>query len=207
MLSNQKSLSTYAASVHRLARALWAGRITSFEFVDNGFTAIRRGLTEAWQDGRDRVKAGPMTDENMLRVQELTQEQAQYLPGLAQFIRAQKESGAKFETVVPRVELWSNAWEQTAQAAMLDAALDERFEWELGATEKHCDDCFTLNKKVYTGRTWERYNLRPRSHSLKCGGWRCDCRLKPTRKPVTPGRPPVDLRGKSLLEANNAYAN
>lgn len=188
----EKSLSGYSRDLRGLCRALWNGGMTKFEFVDGLFTAMRRGLAQAWQDGRDRVGAGRMTDEDMLRVQDIVSEQATYAPGFADFIEENsKASGRKFMDILPRAELWMNRYEEIANEAVLLAAGEQRLKWVWNPLKEHCNSCRDLNGRVYTAKTWTKQNIQPGSKQLECGGWRCGCRFEPTDDPITRGPFPV----------------
>jgi len=52
--------------------------------------------------------------------------------------------------------------------------------WELGATEKYCTTCASLNGKIHP-LTWYLDNgyipQEAGSGTLECGGWNCDCTI------------------------------
>lgn len=197
---HQKARATYASRFNKLARALYRGGISSFEFTDNLFTVMRQNFLTAWQEGRDSVKAGPMTDDDKLRVQDIVMEQATYAPGFAEFVRGVAEAGKPFSAVEPRMEIWVNKYDEVIAEAQASARGEQRLRWVYDPLKEHCEDCAALNGRVYTAAVWQKYGLHPGAHGLECKGFWCGCRFEATNDPVTKGKPPVDLRDKSLAE-------
>lgn len=91
--------------------------------------------------------------------------------------------------VAGRVRLWVNKSTAAFNMGKLfkepirldDGTIEEiRYRWDLGATEKHCGSCLSLNGRVMTASEWRDAGIRPQSPDLECGGWLCDCGLSPT---------------------------
>lgn len=191
-----KSMTAYRKDIAGLVRGLWNGSLTKFDFVDNMFTAMRRGFVQAWQDGAKAMGVSPkdISDEQLLRVQEIVSEQSQYLPGFADYITEHnKASGEKLAALESRAETWVNRYAEVTNEAKLFYAGEQRLEWVVGPTE-HCTDCAGLSGRVYTKKTWDAYNLRPQMRELECGGFKCQCKFRATDKSCTPGRPPALAR-------------
>lgn len=54
-------------------------------------------------------------------------------------------------------------------------------EWQLGATEEHCDTCAWLDGQTHPLSWYIKNKYIPRqagSPTLDCGGWRCDCSIR-----------------------------
>ena len=52
--------------------------------------------------------------------------------------------------------------------------------WQLGATEKHCGTCASLNGKTHPLSWYIKNGYIPQeagSSTLECGGWNCDCSI------------------------------
>jgi hypothetical protein len=56
----------------------------------------------------------------------------------------------------------------------------QRYIWQIGNTEQHCEDCLRLNGQVHTMKEWKQANWLPKTNRLACKGFRCDCSLIPT---------------------------
>ena len=187
----------YRREIGGLARKLWSGDITPFEFTDNMFSVMRRNFTLAWQDGARVMGVKQVSDEEMLHVQEYTQGQAQYLPNLVDFIKANsKENGGKFGSLGVRLDMWANRWRELWNEARLFYAENEHLKWMMNPAKEHCDDCLMLDGRVYSRNMWDKYGLKPQMSELACGGYLCGCRFVKTDEALTPGHPPA-LIGKS----------
>lgn len=81
-----------------------------------------------------------------------------------------------------RLSLWILGALGLANLAQAIGHPDRRYEWVLGATMEHCEDCARLNGQVHTGDEWKRSGWMPQGRNLKCGGWHCDCKLMPTNR-------------------------
>jgi hypothetical protein len=195
--SLSKSLPAYRREIAALARQLWSTNITPFEFVDNMFSAMRRNFTFAWRDGAKSVGVKEIPDEAVLKIQDFTQEQAQYLPGFSDFIVANnKASGAKLNSLDVRIDMWANRYQEVVNMARLYHIENQPLEWVMNPQKEHCTDCMNLSGRVYSKKTWDKYGLHPQMHELECRGYRCGCKFAKTDKPLTPGHPPA-LIGKS----------
>jgi hypothetical protein len=86
-----------------------------------------------------------------------------------------------------RLSLWVLGALGLANIAQALGHPEERYEWVLGATVQHCDDCARLNGQVHTGDEWKRSGFMPQGRNLKCGGWHCDCKLMRTNRPTQGG--------------------
>jgi hypothetical protein len=64
-----------------------------------------------------------------------------------------------------------------------EGAVEQNYEWVLGATAVHCSDCLRLNGQVHSASEWRAAGISPQSPDLECGGWNCDCRLYPVDAP------------------------
>jgi hypothetical protein len=74
--------------------------------------------------------------------------------------------------------------------AKVMACADTKLEWVQGPSEEGCGSCSRLNGKVKRASYWNRVNVLPRVHGapyLACNGFRCQCELKETNKPLSKG--------------------
>jgi hypothetical protein len=139
----------------------------------HGRAAYRDGLVDGG------VTDATLTDEDMARVDVLLAEQAQYARDLADTIYAGR--GITETEVASKPAMWFNKSIQPFyDAGLLSANKNGNYEWALGRTEKHCKTCLSANGQIHRLRDWHKASVLPKSSSLKCKGYRCDCKLVKT---------------------------
>lgn len=62
-------------------------------------------------------------------------------------------------------------------AGQRSARNNSMFEWVLGRTEEHCQDCLRLNGQRHRMKAWVKRGWLPKSDGLSCHGFNCDCKL------------------------------
>ncbi len=90
ILSARKSIEDYGRRLRGLTRGLWNGTLDRATFEDNVFRAMRRQFTLAWNEGArsQGVTQSERTPEEEEKLQQMINEQAQYIPGLADYVLA-----------------------------------------------------------------------------------------------------------------------
>lgn len=79
-----------------------------------------------------------------------------------------------------RAQMWGNkSLELFYQAGVMSADKNGMYEWVYGDTE-HCSDCRRLNGQKHRMKEWMSSKYMPKSDSLECHGFRCQCELKKT---------------------------
>lgn len=189
-----KSLDTFTASIRAAFRGLWSSNMTTLDFADAMYSAIRRGFESAWTEGGK--ECGVLPDE---RTQEETKQLGlmigdnfQYVAGLADWIyQHSKVNGGSWEAVASRSKLWVARYEEVKNVAMSLACKNRKLRWQLDGGE-NCRTCIKLNGRVHRASVWAAHNIAPRmvTRSLKCGGYNCKCSWFETDQPATKGRFP-----------------
>ena len=180
----------YQRSLNSAVRGLWRGVTNEFEFTDQIFLAIRHYLREAWLEGAASVGVGPdeMSPEERAALEGIIARELGYIANFrASIVAGSKANGGALAPLLARASLWANRYAEVVSQARVMTGADAKLEWVLGPTEEHCSDCGRLSGKVKRGSVWAAYGLAPQSRRLACKGYKCGCKLKPTRKPVTPG--------------------
>lgn len=88
--------------------------------------------------------------------------------------------------LMDRLQLWGVTAFGVYQLGKMVYNELKRFEWVVGPTE-HCNDCQRLNGQVHTGLEWQLSGWRPQSRGLECKGYKCQCRLRETKKETSGG--------------------
>jgi len=182
------SVSSYQTGLRSAVRGFFNGTLSQGQFTDAMESAIRRGLTQAFIEGaRDcGIKQDEFTDEELDALTEAIKSEYEYIGGFAAGI----EESEKLAALYSRLDRWTNRYTDVVNRAKTLAGANEKLEWELGATEKHCSTCPRLHGKVKRGSQWEKSGIhpqRPPNSCLECGGWECKCTLRRTDKAVSRG--------------------
>jgi 2'-5' RNA ligase len=194
----QKSVSMYRKSMRDAVRGLWSGALSQYDYHVTMGAAINRQFPLAWNEGAAKfgIFDTERSDEEEQRLTLEINTEISYIAGFGlDIMDNSKENGGALQPLLDRAELWVNSYERIVMLAGTMAAADQKGEWMYGDTEDHCPSCSGYAGRVYRNSTWrkflEPYDLMPKGKGLACGGWKCDCGIKPTDKPITRGRPPI----------------
>jgi hypothetical protein len=193
-ISGRGGIVSFRRNIRSAIRGLWTGAINKRQALSTFRSAIERAIDKAWIEGA--AECG--IQENELTVDELTARdefiftQNDLAPGFIDDIAAQsKVNGGQLTPLLQRGEMWINQYSSAKQQSEALACANEKREWKIGATE-HCRTCLALDGQVRRMSFWVN-NVMPRNapnEKLECGGFRCQCILRKTNKPITRGRIP-----------------
>lgn len=187
-----ESDATYQASIRAAVRALWSGVFDATQFLNNMLLAFRKELPKAWAEGAAVCGITPAdySDAEKAALEQIIVDELGYAADFADYITEHsKRNGYKLTPLFVRVEMWVNRRAETRERAMNMACADQPLTWFLGSTKDHCADCAWYANKTYRASTWAKYGIYPKSRSLACGGYHCGCERRPTKNPITKGRP------------------
>ena len=160
----------YRSSLRAAARGLWLGALSAYEFPDAFGASLDRYLREAFDEGMAYYGIEPedYTDEDIKVFQDFLMNQYSYLPGLTDFIVSQgKVFGGSLESVLVRVEMWVNRYDEIRDIARARAGADEKQEWQGTPGKQHCETCYGLIGWVKRGSYWQRFydetGIRPKA--------------------------------------------
>jgi hypothetical protein len=183
--------------VWRAVRELYNNELGYDAFIDRMSDILPQQLRRAWNAGMRVNGLDPMTDnrpEWEAVFQEFVVNQFTFVDGFARDIVTARQAQAGTAALRSRVEMWANRYNECKDLATATTAEDnQRLEWIFGDTD-HCTTCQALNGIVATAREWRQAAGRgifPKSKALECHGYRCQCRLQKTAKPLTAGGLPV----------------
>jgi len=192
-----KSLSTFQASVRAATRGLYLGELDNMSAADALFSAIGRGFEQAWREGAREagILANERTKEESDTLALMIGDQYQYVRQFVQWIyEHNKTSGAPYEMILARAQMWINRYNQVVTRAREMGDLDAKEVWLYNPAKEHCCDCARMHNRVYRNSIWFKYGIEPNSSALACFGGNCGCKRQKTDLPITKGRPPA-LRG------------
>jgi len=184
----------YRSSLRAAFRALWMDVMSVQQFTDALFSAVDRGLNNAYQEGLKRAGVLPneATPQEYALLYEEISNNVTRIGDLADYIAGQRDGG-KWSSVESRLDMWANRYGALRTKVGAQAAGDKKQQWILGRTEEHCQACYGVAGRVYRNSTWMANNCLPRSQALCCNGFRCDCSLVDTEARITPGPFPRSL--------------
>lgn len=186
----EKSLEGWAKSLRANARGVWLSELDVISFTQSMDAGIRRYFNMAWNEGAAicGIKPDERTPEENQALNEQMLISSNAIFGLWRFINENsKENNGLWRKTLARLELWKNSYSRVFELAKQMSCKNKKLLWQYGATE-HCNSCRRLNGKVYRASTWQQMGIYPKSPLLECGGFRCQCRLVPTKLRLTPGR-------------------
>lgn len=153
-----------------LSRRQWSGYVRQL---------LRKTIHKAFLDGMEDggVEGEQPDDEEKVIINEFIQNQAAYVTGLGDAVKAKQVT-----TAVGRGVMWYNkSVAPMYQAGLASAAGNVMVEWVLGPTKEHCRSCAAYNGQRHRYKSWLRVGAIPQSDTLECGGFNCLCHLVPVR--------------------------
>ena len=188
-----KSLPEFRRGIRNAVRGYWTGAFDQLTAVDAMMSAIEGGFPKAWKLGAAEcgIKLDDYTNDEKNELQNRINGQWVYVADfLARIIT--KANGGKLDAAFVQSEIWIARYDEVRNAARVMACKDKPLEWVLGVAE-HCDSCVKLSGKVKRASWWQTNGILPRQPGapyLICGGWRCQCSLVLTAKPLSRGAMP-----------------
>jgi hypothetical protein len=194
-------------SIGTFDRPLWAAALALYRsgdagaFIDDFTAEIENQLTRAWNAGAQEMGVSPdeFTQDDKTRLDTIIKNEYDFVLKLAQDITdARGNKLDEFRNQFrPRVDMWVNRFREAQNTARVYFGGKKRLEFVLGPTEQHCHTgdrpgkvgCADLAGIVLFATEWNQTGIIPNvanSSVLACGGWHCECQLRPTDKSRTP---------------------
>jgi len=193
-ISGTGGIVAFRRNLRSAIRGLWSGALTKRQALLTFRSAIERAIERAWVEGAAEcgIQSDELTTEELTKRDEFIFNQNDLAPNFIDHIAAQsKENGGKLTPLLQRAEMWINQYDSAKQQATTLACGNLKLEWRIGRTE-HCRTCLALNGQVRRASFWQN-NVVPRNApnpKLECRGFRCQCMLIKTDKPISRGRAP-----------------
>jgi hypothetical protein len=190
-----RTVNYYERTLNRAVLGFYRGDIEAGAFIDRMLSLIEDQFRRAWNEGARDVGYSPqqMTDDDLLVLLERTEQEKEYILDFAAGIEKARFEGGDVRPFQDRVGMWAGRYNEVRDMARAHFGGKTRLAWTLGLSE-HCESCLRLDGVVATAEDWAAARARgiyPRSRSLACGGYRCQCSLEPTTAPLTPGGIPL----------------
>lgn len=187
LIATLKTVNWYDRAMWSAVRDLYNGNIGSMEFETQMIDMIQNQMRRAWNEGMRSLGLDPETDmlpEWDAQLQDIMLSELDYVSPLAQDILQAVHAGDPVDQFHSRVDMWTNRYNDVVnQAIQMCSEAGQKLQWQLGATEQHCDTCAQLDGLVAYASEWEEAGIHPQqppNNMIECGGWRCDCSLNPT---------------------------
>jgi hypothetical protein len=193
-IAGKGGIVTFRRNIRSAVRGLWTGAITKRQALSTFRSAIERAIERAWLEGAQEcgIQADELTVEELTARDAFIFEQNDLAPNFIDDIADKsKANGGLLQPLLQRGEMWINQYSSASQQSEAMACANEKREWRVGRTE-HCRTCLALNGQVRRMSFWTN-NVMPRSApnpKLECRGFRCQCILQKTDKPISRGRIP-----------------
>lgn len=193
-IAGRGGIVTFRRNIRASVRGLWTGALNRRQALVTFRRAIEQGIDKAWLEGAQEcgIQESELTVAELTARDEFIFEQNELAPNFIDDIAAKsKVNGGKLQPLMQRAEMWINQYSSAKQSSEALACADEKRIWKIGRTE-HCRTCLALNNQVRRLSFWQNNVLprNPRNERLICEGWRCQCTLRKTNKPITRGRLP-----------------
>jgi len=187
-----KTLAQYERQLWSHVRDFYSGETNAFEFIDDFVGSIDHQFGKAWNEGARAVEVDPkdFSEEDLAVLDEMIKAEREFILKFGEDIEAAVAAGVPVATFRSRVSVWANKYNEVVNKAKVYFGKKTKLEWQLGATEEHCETCARLNGIVAWAQEWEESGVKPQSapnDDLECGGWRCDCSLANTDRRRTRG--------------------
>jgi len=194
-------IDNYRSGIRAAFRGLWLDVLSYDQFFDTLTITITNGLTRAWNEGAADCGMTPedRTAEEQKELMQAIYNEYSFIDRMATDIEAHNRAqGGKLEPLLARGDLWAMRYQDVANRARALACGDQKLEWVLGMTKKHCETCLRLAGVIKRASQWEATGLHPQmppNERLECGGWRCLCTFRVTKLKASPGPMPHGFRG------------
>jgi hypothetical protein len=146
-------------------------------------TAVSRAYIEtvelAYQEGGGEL---PLDDDTAAWARAQLDAQLGYVDDLFADLKETRKEGDFDATAIAtaRAEGYASGLDGLYNEAVLRGSKNKIAYWRLGATEKHCKSCASLDGKGHRISWYIEHDYIPRKNgcALDCGGWKCDCTLE-----------------------------
>lgn len=166
------------------------GKLDRDAFEQALLDMLADGAVKAYADGlRTGGHDGALDSGHQSQLYDFLTDQIDYIDGLGQSLadgqlqptgepRREKAFGDVIDAIRRKAEMWVRKSLKDVYYKGLRASNgNPLMQWNLGATEQHCPDCYSFDGVTKPFNEWYDSGFLPQSKNLACGGWNCDCSL------------------------------
>lgn len=181
------ALTTYYDELLNLAESANEELITQSVFEDALLTLSGLTLLAIFELGYSDSSYNNVETKLSPLITNLINANADAIPGFAGAIYSGNyvDRGVALER---RVALWRDSASAAYPIGQVSnpSREDQRYEFVMGPTSDHCEDCARLDGQVHTASEWQANSkYLPRSRDLACSGFRCLCTLEETNDAIS----------------------
>lgn len=178
--------------IEGLVKGVYSGNLGG-AFIDTMANLISGQFTQAFEQAwKDEEGQGELPEYLSIALESAILNQYNYVDQYYKDIVDARVDQTPIDPLLFRATLWAQRWTESYNEAVRLIALENggNLIWTLGATEKHCFTCATLNGIVARASEWDALGIKPQNapnNKLVCEGWQCDCSLTSTDQRRTAG--------------------
>ncbi len=184
-----KTVESYTSDLRAALSILYNANDFS-SFVESMQSAIEQNLTNAWISGAAScgISESDISDAEVSELFGLILRDFSFIAGLGADVISRRAQGALIESFYPRLNIWSNRWEETRSIAQSMSCGDQKLMWQFDSAKDNCVDCTQLNGKVKRASDWAASGIHPQMPTLACKGFNCGCEFVATDAPLSAGQ-------------------
>lgn len=185
----------FSEDVKKLVQKLYDKDLSEDEFKKQLADIVNLQITNAYNAAwYDAIGEGDIPDSLDEARAEDVKKQLEFIDGYYEDIIRDRALGMGLVALLARADLWGNRAQESYNNAMGligsgDNAAPNNLVWIEGDTVEKCNTCLSLDGIVAPASLWNELSVYPQmgdNPRLECHGWRCQCQLVVTDKPVTP---------------------
>lgn len=185
----------FGADVKKLVQKLYDKDVSGDDFKKQLAEIVKLQLTNAYNAAwYDAIGSEDIPEDLDKARAEDIKKQLEFIDGYYEDIIRDRALGMGLIALLARADLWGARGLESYNNAMIqigsgDNAAPNNLIWIEGDTVDKCDTCLALDGIVAPAALWKELGVFPQmgdNPRLKCHGWKCECQLVVTDKPVTP---------------------
>lgn len=165
---------------------VWNGHSSAIDLRRAHKAMLKDFAPKVYEEGLREGSVDELDDEDQAVMDEAVGDwlgaQFEHINSFAKDVETAKGDKDLRPAILDRVAMWVDSLRSLGDLGKAYALKNERGQWVLGATEKHCDTCLKLsNMKPHRLSWFTERGYIPRqngSGTLECGGWLCDCEIQ-----------------------------
>lgn len=196
-----KTYDYFLNQMYGLVRGVYDNNLGG-DFIDITANLISGQLLQAYQQALEDQGFTDFIFPDYLETsyQNMVANQYSFVDAFFRAIVNARLDGTPIEPLLARAELWAGQWNTAYNEAvrLMTVQSGGNLQWVEGDTIRKCNICKSLDGIVAWASEWEALGIQPQNapndkltslsgdKDAGCGGWRCQCQLKPTNRRRSP---------------------